>query len=215
MKSIPSLRRKKILITCGPTWVPIDDMRVISNRSSGVLGQTLALMLAQLGAHVTVLEGPVEKRLVAKRINIIPFYFFDDLQKLLWRELDKNYDAVVHAAAVSDYKLRKPLKGKLSSSLRKFRLELIPTEKLIRGIKKRAPKIFLVGFKLEPFLSKTIVQRKAASLIKESGCGAVVVNQLDGGYRGYVITPDGKISPQAVTREQMAKQIMDVLKESL
>jgi len=57
------LKNKRILITCGPTWVPIDGMRVISNRSSGQLGQTIAQDLTKAGAKVTLLEGPVERPL--------------------------------------------------------------------------------------------------------------------------------------------------------
>ena len=50
---------KKVLITCGPTGVPIDTMRIISNLSSGSLGQMIAEDFIKAGAKVTLLEGPV------------------------------------------------------------------------------------------------------------------------------------------------------------
>ena len=57
------------MITCGPTWVPIDDTRVISNISTGKLGQVLATALTKRKAHVTLLEGPVWEPLRASSLN--------------------------------------------------------------------------------------------------------------------------------------------------
>ena len=101
------LRQKKVLITCGPTWVPIDEMRVISNRSTGELGQRLAAGLAKSGARVTVLEGPVLQPLPVPGVRVIKSFFYDDLSRLLRLELKKKCDAVIHAAAVSDYRLKR------------------------------------------------------------------------------------------------------------
>ena len=49
----------RVLITCGATWVPIDDVRVISNISSGEMGHLIAQAFRQKGAQVTIIEGPV------------------------------------------------------------------------------------------------------------------------------------------------------------
>ena len=53
-----ALSGKRILITCGPTWVALDDVRVLSNRSTGELGRLLARKLKAAGAQVTVLCHP-------------------------------------------------------------------------------------------------------------------------------------------------------------
>jgi phosphopantothenoylcysteine decarboxylase/phosphopantothenate--cysteine ligase len=215
VKSSASLKNKKILITCGPTWVPIDQMRVISNRSSGKLGQKLALALASQGARVTMIEGTVAVPLQSKKIKILKYHFFDELKKLLILELAKKHDVVIHAAAVSDFKLQRPLKGKISSNLSQLHLTLIPTEKLIRLIKKVAPEILLVGFKLESRISLAVVKSEAESLIKESGCDVVVVNSLDQGYSGYVVDRRGKILAKASSRERIILGIMNALKINL
>ena len=107
------LRNKKVLITCGPTWIPIDAMRVISNQSTGTLGQMIAEDFAKAGAKVTLLEGPVTRELKSKTIKILKFVFFDEFTGLIKKELKKKVDICIHAAAVSDYKLKKPGRKKI------------------------------------------------------------------------------------------------------
>src|ERR1700681_1633108 len=95
----------RVLVTCGATWVPIDDVRVISNISSGEMGHLIAQAFRQKGALVTIIEGPVTHTLVDKKIKTIKYRFFDELPRVLKQELLKKCDIVVHAAAVSDFKV--------------------------------------------------------------------------------------------------------------
>ena len=76
-----SLKNKRILITCGPTWVPVDTMRVISNQSTGTLGQMIAEGFAKAGAKVTLLEGPVTRQLKSKSVKVLKFVFFDEFDR--------------------------------------------------------------------------------------------------------------------------------------
>src|SRR5208283_4531225 len=124
----------KVLITCGATWTPIDDVRVISNISTGEMGHFIAQAFRRAGAGVTVIEGPVTHTLLARGIKIIKYRFFDQLAKLLKTELRKKYDIIIHAAAVSDFKLQGPYKGKVTSD-RALTLRLVATPKLIKTIK--------------------------------------------------------------------------------
>ena len=103
------------MITCGATWTPIDDVRVISNVSSGEMGHLIAQAFRQKGAQVTVIEGPVTHTLTDKKIKIIKYRFFDELASVLKKELLKKYDIIIHAAAVSDFKVKGPSKRKISS----------------------------------------------------------------------------------------------------
>ena len=80
---------KRVLITCGPTWVPIDDVRVISNVSSGEMGHLIAQSFQSKGALVTIIEGPVTQTLEDKKIKIIKYRFFDELARVLKKELLK------------------------------------------------------------------------------------------------------------------------------
>ncbi len=201
------LKNKKILITCGPTWVPIDDVRVISNRSTGELGQTLASEFIQTGANVTLLEGPVTEALKNPSIKVSKFCFYNELVKLLKDELqNKKYDIVIHAAAVSDYQLKKLFKNKISSQLENLTLELIPTPKIISLIKKLSPESFLVGFKLEPSLTPTLAQKFSRDLFKKSQCDLVVANSShEDQYHAFILNNKNQILSEANIRKNLAK----------
>ncbi len=210
------LKNKKILITCGPTWVPIDAVRVVSNISSGELGQRIALDCAQAGAKVTLLEGPVTVPLPSRSIRILKFCFFGELQKLLKQELRKDVDALIHAAAVADYKLKRPGRRKLSSEKKTLRLELVTTPKLIRIIKRLAPKTFLVGFKLEPHISRKSACRKARELFRKADCDIVVANALTvRGYKGFILDKGDIILASAADRAKMSRALVRILSEQL
>lgn len=209
-----SLKNKKILITCGPTWIPIDAVRVMSNVSSGELGQRIALDCARSGAKVTLLEGPVAVSLSSRLIRILKFRFFDELQKLLNQELRKNVDVVIHAAAVADYKLKRPVRRKLSSQKKTLKLEFVTTPKLIRTIKRLQPKAFLIGFKLESSISRQSTRRKADDLFREADCDVVVANQLTPcGYKGFILDKQNIILASAAGRRKMSKTLVRILSE--
>ncbi len=211
-----SLKNKKILITCGPTWVPIDAVRVVSNVSSGALGQRIALDCARSGAKVTLLEGPVAAPLLSRSVRIVKFCFFDELQKLLRQELRANVSAVIHAAAVADYKIKRPVRHKLSSVKKTLRLEFVATPKLIRIVKQLAPKTFLVGFKLEPDISRRSARRKARGLFRQADCDVVVVNELTArGYKGFILDKHNTISASVTGRKKMSKALVRILSEQL
>ncbi|MBU1999188.1 MAG: phosphopantothenoylcysteine decarboxylase, partial [Candidatus Omnitrophica bacterium] len=70
---LSNLKNKKILITAGPTWVPVDDVRVISNSASGETGILLAKRLSGQGAKVTLLLGPIGNYNPDKKIKLVLF----------------------------------------------------------------------------------------------------------------------------------------------
>ncbi len=200
----------KVLITCGATWTPIDDVRVISNISTGEMGHSIAQAFKRAGANVTVIEGPVTHTLLAQGIKIIKYRFFDQLAKLLKIELRKKYVIIIHAAAVSDFKLLGVRKGKITSG-RPLTLRLKATPKLIETIKVLSPESFLVGFKLETRLSPKNIFKIARPLFNQSGCDVVVANTLTGGYRGYIVNADGEILAKAADKEKLAKALVKLV----
>lgn len=210
------LANKKILITSGPTWVPIDSMRVISNMSSGEMGRILAKQCRKAKTHVTVIEGPVTQSAEPSGVKVIKYRFFDELKSILNKEAKMKYDAIIHAAAVSDYRLRRASKGKLRSDLRSLRLDLVPTEKLIARIKTAAPQTILVGFKLESRLNRKMAVTLAAEQIRTNNCDLVAVNSVSTSrYEGYLINQDGTILGRGQSRQGMANLIVTTLKKLL
>ena len=207
-----SLKNKSILITAGPTWVPIDSVRVISNTATGETGILLAKRLRKLGAKVTLFLGPVGKSSLNTNIEIKRFAYFDELRKKLFSELsNRKYNILIHSAAVSDYRPIKNYKGKMDSGIKKLRLELIPTDKIINLFKKTYPSIFVVGFKFEPSTSKNALFNKARRLLNNSGIELVVANSIGKfGYRAYLLTRN-KIFSSAKTKKELVSRLTSFL----
>lgn len=206
------IKNKKILITCGPTWVPVDAVRVISNQSSGQLGHILAKNFGKAGARVTVLEGPVQNPLKRRDIKVLKFSFFDELFGLLKKELRKKYDIVIHAAAAADYKPAKKISGKINSQAAPLKLDLVPNPKMINVIKKIAPKTFLIGFKLEPKISRQHLKKITQKLFHEAHCDLVVANSLNGkNYSGYIVDEQFRVLAHAASRQKLAQSLMNIL----
>ena len=191
----------------------IDDVRIISNRSTGALGHKIAQYLIKEKAKVTVLEGPVTDRLTIKPSRVIKFQFFDEFAQILQKELKKKYNIVVHAAAVSDYRLTNNFASKLSSEFSCVKLNLVPTVKLIDRIKRISPKSILVGFKLESGVDKELLLVKAHNLMKKARCDFVVANTVsDKKFNGYILDQKRRILSQTATRDEIAKNLVSILK---
>jgi phosphopantothenoylcysteine decarboxylase/phosphopantothenate--cysteine ligase len=212
-----SLKNKKVLITCGPTWVGIDPVRVITNISSGELAHDIAQGLTDEKADVTLLQGPVTHQFSSPLVKVIAFTYVDDLSRQLKQELKKiPYDVIIHAAAVSDYELKIPLKRKITSRKQSLQLCLTPTQKLISQIKKINPDVFLVGFKLETDTSEKALIQKAQHLVSEADCDLVVANIVKKKiYQAYILDPNGCILAKANTRKKIATALIKVLKARL
>lgn len=210
-----SLVNKRILITCGPTWVALDDVRVISNRSTGEMGHLLAKSLKTAKAKVTLLEGPVTDVSKLKGITVHKYCFFEELKDLLNRELKRGYDCVIHAAAVSDFGPEKKFTGKIRSGS-SLTLRLSPLPKLINKIKTIKPKIFLVGFKLESFNRGKSSFRGTQKLFRQGRCDLVVANfTTPGGYEALVLDAEQSLLGKVKNKKDLVHHLVGILKERL
>ena len=201
------------MITCGATWVPIDDVRVISNVSSGEMGHLIAQAFRSKKAVVTIIEGQVTHTLADKKIKIIKYRFFDELARVLKQELLKKYDIIVHAAAVSDFKVKGAASSKIASD-KALTLNLTATPKLIKDIKRLSPKSFLVGFKLESNMSLKNIFKTVKSLFTDAGCDLVVANTLKDGYQGFIVDADGNILSKVASKKTLAQNLTSVIARS-
>ncbi len=180
---------KRILITAGGTREPIDSVRYIGNLSSGRTASRLADELIDAGHNVTWLgaESAVTPRRNCARLR---FSSFDELALQLQTLLSENeYDAVIHAAAVSDFSVASvltpegdPLDGRAAklSSGSDLLIRLKPNPKLLSRIRSwsKNRQIRVIGFKL----TDTGDVRQHIEAVKkqfdESGVDAVVHNDL-------------------------------------
>ncbi|MCG8432216.1 MAG: phosphopantothenoylcysteine decarboxylase [Candidatus Omnitrophica bacterium] len=167
--------RKRVLITAGPTWVPLDRVRILTNIAGGETGALLARAFKRRGAKVTLIGGGMS---------------FKDFQAAMRRALRENkYDTVIHSAALVDYAPVAASRGKISSGRKTLTLKLKPTPKVIDEMRKLSPHSTLVGFKFEPDATKDALVKRARALMRRSGCGLVVANTCGrGGYSAYLVT---------------------------
>ena len=198
---------KKIIITAGGTSERIDNVRKITNSSSGKLGMTIANHLLKENNDIMIYYVCSKNSLrpTDNRIQIIEIDGTIDLKNTIEGLLvNENIDYFVHSMAVSDYmtdyvttieRMKESIKehddideafknievicgNKLSSYDDNLVIVLKPTPKIISSIKNLSPSTYLVGFKLLDGVSKEKLIEVAKRLRNKNKCDLVVANDL-------------------------------------
>jgi len=139
---------KKILVTAGPTYEPVDMVRFVGNYSSGRMGYALAEELAQRGAEVSLVSGPTVLSAKHPSIRRIDVTTAEEMYRVS-ADLFPKMDAAVMSAAVADFTPETVRQGKISDK-QEFNLKLVPTKDIAAGLgaMKRTGQV-LTGFALE------------------------------------------------------------------
>ena len=164
-------------MTAGPTVEQIDPIRAITNQSSGQTGIYLASELVSAGAKVTMVYGPGEEK-PPKGIRVINISSSREMLEAVRKELRKNFDIVIMAAAVADYIPRNPSKKKIKSDNPEMKIMLKKAPKIIEQIKKHQKNVLLVGFKAETNVTKDQLIRSAKKKLTESSSDLIVANDI-------------------------------------
>jgi len=182
LKQKNSLKGKRILVTSGATFEEIDPVRVITNKSSGKMGNAIAEQAFLRGADVLLLRGhsSIEPNYNIKEEK---FTTVSDLFGKIKNKV-RDFDIIVHAAAVSDFTISNRYGTKVKSS-DGLNLELAPATKIFEKLKKINEKMFLVGFKAEFKVSKNELITRAFSLLKSAGADLVIANDVGIEGRGF------------------------------
>lgn len=191
----------------------IDSVRVISNIATGQTGILLAKRLNQCGARVTLVLGPAGKCDISSRIKIIRFRLFGELRAAVKKELSsKHYEIIIHSAAVSDFKTKRLIKGKLKSG-KAHALALTPLPKIVKEIRHAAPQARLVMFKLEPCATDSELMHRARNALRQAGADLIVANRISPHYRAYILDRYAKYA-QANSRQSLVQGLVRVLRDS-
>lgn len=210
-----TIRGKKVLISLGGTFEPIDSVRGITNKSSGKMGLALAKQAYILGADVTLVVANVSVE-ISPLFNVIPVETSKQMAEAIF-EIVKDFDIFISTAAVSDFEVvdRKSRKIDSDSSLA---INLKPTVKIIRQIKKINPSIFLVGFKAEFNISREDIIYCAHKQINDAGTDLVVANDVSrkdcnfGSDKNEVLIIDDEVmTVPLASKDEIAKTIMEVI----
>ena len=207
------------MISLGGTYEPIDSVRGITNKSSGKMGLELAKEAYIRGADL---------KLVVANVSVDIPSVFDVIRVETSAEMNEvvlslipNYDVFISTAAVSDFEFRQKSDKKIDSSSSLF-LNLKPTTKIIRQIKKINPDIFLVGFKAEFNISREDIIGCARRQISDAGTDLVIANDISKNECHFgsdnnevLIVDDYVLSVPLASKKEIAKTICDVISKKL
>ena len=143
------LSGKKVLVTAGPTYEPIDAVRFIGNYSSGKMGFEIANRLAELGAHVVLVSGPSSQQIDHPNVQLIRV----KTSKEMFDACHEHFaiaDITVKSAAVADYRPKEVLDHKMKKSEQELSIELERTDDILGSLGKiKKDHQILIGFALE------------------------------------------------------------------
>ena len=180
---------KKILITAGPTYEPIDPVRFIGNHSSGRMGFALAESLAELDASVVLISGPTSLRISNANITTISVTSAEEMY-LECMHYYPEMDGAILSAAVADYRPARYAEKKIKSSHKNLVLDLEPTRDIAEQLGKiKKDHQFLVGFALETDKETA----NACKKLKRKNFDFIVINSLTDQGAGFQ-TETNKIS---------------------
>lgn len=215
-------RRLRVLVTAGGTAEPVDGVRVLTNTSTGATGALIATQLARAGHEVVLLraqsalaaDGPCREE---------TFVTFAQLEAALRRLLaaEPSFDAVIHAAAVSDYSVDMVVMDEAPASVAAGKLpsggapvlKLRPNPRLVDQLRgwSRGP-FTLVAFKLTHGAEAAEADAAVARLFVHSGADFVVHNDLsarraDGTFPADILQPDGSVAAHCADRNALAAEL--------
>ncbi len=178
----------RIIVTCGPSYEPIDEVRRITNFSTGEMGTRLARALAKAGHEVACFKGvTATTKECAEPARVVTFSTNDDLHtQLASLPARQEIGAVFHAAALADFKIFWARDGqrKISSRAGAVTLQLVPSSKVISELRGLFPNARIAGWKYELDGTPADVAAKAARQIAENRTDVCIMNGAAYG-RGY------------------------------
>jgi phosphopantothenoylcysteine decarboxylase / phosphopantothenate---cysteine ligase len=219
-------RPLRVLVTSGGTAEPIDGVRVLTNSSTGRTGAEIAGRMAQAGHQVVLLRSPHSER-APMGCSEETYSTFSDLDAALGRILSSSsFDAVVHAAAVSDFgvaevrvagTVRAVTSGKLDSDAAPV-IHLRPNPKLVDGIRSRSlnPSVRVIAFKLTRGADRAEAHRAVDALMAHSGADLVVQNDLaeregPDAFPSTIHFSDGRPPERCASRPELASALERIL----
>ncbi|MBR5694323.1 MAG: bifunctional phosphopantothenoylcysteine decarboxylase/phosphopantothenate synthase [Fibrobacter sp.] len=162
---------KKVVLTAGRTEEAIDPVRYISNRSSGKTAVALASVFYANGFEVEVVAGPMEAAFPGG-VKVTRVQSAREMHDAVMSRLE-SADAVVHCAAVADYRPAHAAEEKIKDSRSQLTIELVPNPNILRDCTAaRTPGQVIVGFALET----DHFQEHAAEKLSKSGADALLLN---------------------------------------
>ena len=208
------LKGKKVLVTAGPTYEPIDPVRFIGNHSSGKMGIALCQELAKRGASVQLVLGPTSTTIRQNGIKVQKVQTADEMYDACIEAFGDS-DIAIMSAAVADYKPAVKAQEKIKKDSSNLNVELVKTKDILKTLgEKKYNGQLLVGFALETTNEKD----NALTKLKSKNADLIVLNSLNDEGAGFghdtnkvtIFEKGGnEISYDRKPKQQVAKDIVD------
>ncbi|MDQ3954884.1 MAG: bifunctional phosphopantothenoylcysteine decarboxylase/phosphopantothenate--cysteine ligase CoaBC [Actinomycetota bacterium] len=220
-----SLAGRRVLVTAGGTQEPIDAVRFLGNRSSGLMGIEIARAAQRRGAKVTLVMGPTG-RPAPGGVDLTEVTTADEMRRAVL-DLAGDVDVIVKAAAVADFKPDRAIDKKLKKADGPPSLSLIRTPDILAELgadsSLRRQGSVLVGFAAETENDPAKLRELALMKLQSKGADVIVANDVgssDSGFgtrtnRAVVATRDDVKDLGLVTKTSLAEALVDVVAELL
>lgn len=212
------LKGKKVVITAGPTYEPIDPVRFIGNHSTGKMGFDIANEAAKRGADVVLITGRTSLTTSNDSIQVVKVLSAKEMYQAC-HEVFTSADIVIGAAAVADYRPKVVADQKIKKNDEEFTIVLEKNPDILASLGAIKTNQFLVGFALE---TENEIEY-AKSKLKKKNLDLIVLNSLNDKGAGFgkptnkvtFIDKDFTIFPQELkSKEAVAKDIIDQIVKS-
>lgn len=216
--TVQDLAGHRLLVTAGPTHEDLDPVRFLTNRSSGKMGYALARVGRRRGAQVCLVSGPsaLDAPYEVERVMVRSAGEMRDALQARFKEAD----ALLMAAAVSDYRPASSQPLKIKRSRQEVELRLVQNPDILKEIRGLKDRQVVVGFAAETHDLEAEARRKMV----DKGLDLIVANditRLDAGFavdtnEVTVIHRDGRlVRLPLLSKDQVAEKILDLVVELL
>ena len=222
LSSAGDLAGRRIVVTAGPTWEPIDPVRFVGNRSTGKMGFAVAAEAFERGAAVTLVVGPgtVEPPAGPAVVRVTTA---DEMHRAVL-DAAADADAVVMAAAVADFRPETSADDKLKKELGPPEVRLVPTPDILLGLRSTevgsSGDTVLVGFAAET----RDVEASGREKLRRKGVQLLVANEVGREGTGFgsdtnraaILSADGEdVGLREWSKRELAAAICDRLAKLL
>lgn len=222
------LKGKKILITGGSTFEPIDPVRFIGNHSSGKQAIEIAKILHEMGADVTMVAGNIRESISLPKEKVILVKTAEEMFEVVKKnichadlgEASANFDVFIGCAAVSDFKVKNFSAQKIKKTADKnliLELEKNPDILEFVGHAKNRPEL-VIGFAAESENLEKYAQEK----LKKKGCDLIVANDIEAGKifgsnqtEAILVSSNKSEKLGKISKNQLAKILAKKIEEFL
>ena len=215
LHSTKDLLGKKVVVTAGPTMVPIDPVRILTNRSSGKMGYSIAEEARDRGAEVVLISGPTSLR-KPNGIKVIDIKTNEDMFNAIKNEFE-DADIVIKSAAVADYKAKNYSNEKIKKTGDDLNLIFERDRDILKTLGDMKENQILVGFAAE----SSNLKENAKGKLERKNLDYIVANDISKSETGFasdenkvtIISKSGEeVSLEKMSKREVAKNIFDIIK---